>query len=192
MVPAFFCVYVILAFGFNLNGRFAGAVGKDPTLTDRTQIWAFVLHMHTNPLIGTGYESFWLGSRLQLFWHTSGLGFINEAHNGFLELYLNLGLVGVGLMIGYLITSYRTIWSRLSPVADMRSLALALWIDFLFYNMTEAGFRSGLMWLIFLLATLSVPGYAKRRLSNIAVSRERENADTVSCMPLEPTPVAKF
>ena len=51
-----------------MNGDLAGAVGKDPTLTDRTKIWAILLDMHTNPLLGTGYESFWLGPRLQRFW----------------------------------------------------------------------------------------------------------------------------
>ena len=70
LIPACFCLYLILAFGFDMNGELAGAVGKDPTLTDRTKIWAFLLSMHTNPLLGTGYESFWLGPRLQWFWQT--------------------------------------------------------------------------------------------------------------------------
>ncbi len=48
--------------------------------------------MKTNPLLGTGYESFWLGPRLQWFWQHAGLGHINEAHNGYLEVYLNLGI----------------------------------------------------------------------------------------------------
>ena len=72
LIPATFCLYMILAFGFGFNGEFAGAVGRDPTLTDRTKIWSLVLSMHTNPLIGTGYESFWLGSRLQIIWQVLG------------------------------------------------------------------------------------------------------------------------
>ena len=85
-----------------MNGSMAEAVGKDPTLTDRTKIWAFVLGMHTNPLVGTGYQSFWLGPRLEYFWQNSGLGHLNEAHNGYLEVYLELGLIGVSLLIGFL------------------------------------------------------------------------------------------
>ena len=46
------------------GGGMVSALGKDPTLTGRTEIWGFVLGLHTNPLVGTGFESFWLGPRL--------------------------------------------------------------------------------------------------------------------------------
>src|SRR5215469_6294466 len=71
-IPACFCLYLILGFGFGLNGRFAAMLGRDPTLTDRTKIWSLLLGMHTNPLIGTGYESFWLGSRLDQVFAKTG------------------------------------------------------------------------------------------------------------------------
>jgi len=72
LIPASFCLYLILAFGFNINGELAGAVGRDPTLTDRTTIWSSLLNMRTNPVVGTGYESFWLGPRLQPIWQVFG------------------------------------------------------------------------------------------------------------------------
>ena len=97
MVPAGLCLYIILALGFGVNAQLAGAVGRDPTLTDRTKIWHLLLSMHTNPLLGTGYESFWLGPRLVKIWQRFGP--INEAHNGYLEVYLNLGLIGLFLLI---------------------------------------------------------------------------------------------
>jgi O-antigen ligase len=164
LIPVGFVLYVILALGFDLNAQLAGAVGRNPTLTDRTRIWAFLLSMHTNPLLGTGYESFWLGSRLLWFWNNAGLGKLNEAHNGYLEVYLNLGLIGLLLLGGFLIASYRTICRRLRPFSSFASLALALWIVFLFYNVTEAGFRSGLMWLAFLLGAIAVPERAENRV----------------------------
>jgi exopolysaccharide production protein ExoQ len=170
LIPASFILYLILSFGFDMAGSMAQAIGKDPTLTDRTKIWAFVLGMHTNPIFGTGYESFWMGSRVQLFWQNSGLGHINEAHNGYLEVYLNLGLVGLFLLAGFLIASYRTICRRLSPISDLASITLALWIIMLFFSMTEAGFRSGLMWCMFLLGTIAVPNrYAGRSDKNVAL-----------------------
>src|SRR5262249_47647194 len=61
LIPAAFCLYVILAFGFDLNGQLASQLGRDPTLTGRTDIWNAVIREHTNPLVGVGYESFWLG-----------------------------------------------------------------------------------------------------------------------------------
>ena len=191
LIPASFCIYLILAFGFNMSGELARAVGKDPTLTDRTQIWEFLLSMHTNPLIGTGYESFWLGSRLQSFWQTSGLGRINEAHNGFLEMYLNLGLIGLLLVLGFVIASYRTIWRRRGPLAGFSSLALALWIVFLFYNVTEAGFRSGLMWLVFLLAGIAVPGLAKAQVHGVVSFGKAVTTESFSSRSLEITSLGK-
>src|SRR2546428_3149771 len=62
------------AFGFRLCplsrpwDRPRETMGRGPTLTGRTQIWHLVLSMTTNPLLGTGFESFWLGPRLQKIW----------------------------------------------------------------------------------------------------------------------------
>ena len=162
LLPALFCLYLILAYGFNFNGRLAAEVGRDPTLTDRTAIWNFVLNMHTNPLIGTGYESFWLGTRLQTVWWTFGA--LNQSHNGYLEVYLNQGLIGVFLLIGLLIASYRNICRRFTPFSNIVSLSLALWTIMLFYNMTEAAFKFHLMWLIFLLVGIAAPQRAEYRV----------------------------
>jgi exopolysaccharide production protein ExoQ len=160
LIPSCFCLYVILAFGFDINGQLAGAVGRDPTLTGRTEIWKAVLSTNTNPLIGTGYESFWLGPRLQSVWQRTGVG-INEAHNGYLEVYLQLGLIGVFLLCAFLIASYRTICRRLKPFSSLASLSLALWTIVLFYNMTEAAaFKGQLIWYIFLLVAITVSSRA--------------------------------
>jgi O-antigen ligase len=167
LIPVAICAYLVLVFvlGANINTALAQAVGRDATLTDRTKIWSFLLSMKTNPLLGTGYESFWLGPRLEWFWRTSGLGHVNEAHNGFLEVYLNLGMVGLFLLGCFLIASYRTICRRLT-LSSLGPLGLALWTVTLFYSFTEAGFRSGFMWLTFLLGAIVVP---KRALSKVRV-----------------------
>jgi O-antigen ligase len=168
LIPACLCLYLVLAFGFNINADLAGAVGRDPTLTDRTKIWALLLSMHTNPLLGTGYESFWLGPRLKWFWQSfPGL---NEAHNGYLEVYLNLGLIGLFLLGGFLIASYRTVCRGLKTSSGLTSLTLALWTIVLLYNVTEAAFKGQLMWLTFLLGAMTVPERAVGRVPSVAPS----------------------
>ncbi len=179
LIPACFCLYLILAFGFNINGELAGAVGRDPTLTDRTKIWAFLLGMHTNPFIGTGYQSFWLGPRLEWFWQKSGLGFLNEAHNGYLEVYLEMGLIGVFLLGVFLIASYRKI-CRLGPSSSLGSLALAVWTVLVFYNMTEAAFSAGLLWLMLLLGTFAVAERTTGRVHRVAAF---DKADATERLP---------
>jgi len=155
LIPATFFIYLILAFGFNLNGNLAGELGKDPTLTDRTSIWNILLGMHTNPIVGTGYESFWLSYRDSPA--STTFPWLNEAHNGYLELYLNLGLIGVTLLVGVLIAGYRNICKMLKPFSEMAPLFLALFIVVLFYDMTEVGFRGALVWDILMLILISAP-----------------------------------
>jgi len=155
ILPAAFVLYVVLALGFNINAHVAGAVNRDPTLTDRTKIWTLLLAMHTNPLIGTGYESFWLGPRLQQIWQRFGR--LNEAHDGYLEVYLNLGGAGLFLLLTFLVASYKRICIELRPSSGLASLALAMWTILLLYSVTEVGFRTGPLWVTFLLVILVVP-----------------------------------
>lgn len=181
LIPVAFGVYLILNFGLGMNGSMAQAVGKDPTLTDRTKIWAFVLGMHTNPLLGTGYQSFWLGPRLEYFWNNSGLGHINEAHNGYLQVYLDLGLIGVALLIGFLIASYRSICKRWTPSSKLPILGMATWLTLLFYNMSEAAFERGLLFMMFLMAAIAVPKRVSKRIvveSSVAVETNRDQEFT--------------
>ncbi len=157
MIPSGICLYLILSFGLgmDINAGLAASVGRDPTLTGRTNIWNAVLSTHTNPVVGTGYESFWLGPRLEQVWQLAG--HVNEAHNGYLEVYLDLGLIGVFLLCGFLIASYRTICKRLTSAHSFGSLTLALWTVLPFYNVTESAFQGQLMWVIFLLGAIVVP-----------------------------------
>jgi exopolysaccharide production protein ExoQ len=154
LVPASFFLYLLLVLGFGLNSQLNEALGRTGSLTDRTRIWAVLLDMHTNPILGTGYESFWLGSRLNEVWAQVGHQ-INEAHNGYLDVYLNLGLIGLSLMVAFLVTTYRTICRTLDSLSAFGSFSLAVWITFIFHNVTEANFGSGLPWLTFLLAALA-------------------------------------
>jgi len=158
LVPACFLAYLVLAFGLGLNGELANKVGRDASFTGRTTIWDAVLSTNTNPLIGTGYESFWLGARLNQVWQLAGP--VNEAHNGYLEIYLDLGLLGLTLLVGLLLSSYRSICKSLARCPNLASLALALWIVTLFYNMTEAAFTPSFMCLTFLLGAVAVPRVA--------------------------------
>jgi len=163
-IPSIFLLYVLLAFGLGLNGEFAQAVGRSPTLSGRTQIWEIVLSQHTNPFLGAGYESFWLGPRLKSIW-AGGMGQLNEAHNGYLEVYLELGYIGLLLLLWFVVVFYQNICKKLKPISSIGSLALAIWTAFLFHNLTEADFRSGLMWVNFVLAALAVSGVEHEKVN---------------------------
>jgi O-antigen ligase len=173
LIPSLFCAYLILDFGLGMNGSLAQAVGKNATLSDRTKIWAFLLSMHTNPVIGTGYQSFWLGWRLLWVWNQSGLGHLNEAHNGYLEVYLEEGMLGVAVLGVFLAASYYGICKRLKHSSSLAVLGMAVWIAFLFYNMSEAAFESGLFYAMFLLAVVTLPGSKKPVREAVASSKAK-------------------
>ena len=143
-------------------------MGSDPTLTGRTEIWAGLLNFSGNPLIGTGFDSFWLGKRLQRIWATGGqlLG-INESHNGYLETYLNLGWIGVTLLAAFIVLGYRDIIHSFRRDPDAARIRLAFFVVAVVYNFTEAAFRTtSSMWFVFLLATTAVPSVSVRKRSH--------------------------
>jgi len=177
-IPVAFLLYAFLFFGLGLSGDFASAVGRT-SLSGRPEIWRIVLSQRTNPLLGTGYESFWLGPRLERIW-TAGMGGINESHNGYLEVYLNLGYVGLFLLLLFVVAVYRNICKGLKPFSSVTSLSLAIWTAFVFHNTSEVDFRSGLMWLIFVLAALAVSGVDREKASEAAELRSEQTTDQPS------------
>src|ERR1700687_2751509 len=157
----------LFAVFFQSSGDLLKSIGRDSTLTGRTAIWDAVLALAGNPYIGTGYESFWLGDRLQKFWTVNDGDFfgLNEAHNGYLEVYLNLGWIGIGLLAVLIITGYKKILYTLDRDTLAGSLGLAFFISEICYNLTEAGFRMMYpIWIFFLLAIIGVPKTADARI----------------------------
>jgi exopolysaccharide production protein ExoQ len=165
-VPVVLLMYVFLFFGLGLSGEFAKAVGRT-SLSGRDEIWRIVLRQQANPLLGAGYETFWLGPRLKRIW-AGGMGAVNEAHNGYLEVYLNLGYIGFFLLLLFVVAVYWNICKRLKPFSSIASLTLAIWTVFLFHNCTEADFRSGLMWSAFVLAAFAVTGVGREKVNETA------------------------
>ena len=145
------------------GGGILGVVGRDATLTGRTDIWALALSMRGNPLLGRGFESFWLGWRLLKVQDVFRFK-LQEAHNGYLEIYLNLGWMGVALLAGIVMTGYRNVLVAFRSNSKTASFRLALFVMALIYNLTEAGFRTqNPVWIVFLLATMAVPRVPNRQ-----------------------------
>ncbi|TAM83892.1 MAG: O-antigen ligase family protein [Acidobacteria bacterium] len=148
--------------------------GRNSTLTGRTDLWKALIAMDTHPLFGTGFESFWLGNRLEQLWSMFPWQ-PNEAHNGYLEVYLNLGWVGVILLANLLVTGYRRLIDvyRRDPMAG--SLRLAYFSAAAAYNFAEAGFRMlDPMWIFLLLAVIAVPDIASREEAEIRPEEPQE------------------
>jgi O-antigen ligase len=139
---------------------------RDSTLTGRTELWQEVLAMAGNSMIGTGYESFWLGERLAYLWNLHWWR-PNQAHNGYIELYLNLGWLGVALFVIFLLAAYLRAARGVRLGDSYASLRLAWVVIAVIYNFTEASFRmQNLAWVFVLFAVAGLPRTEKRAVSS--------------------------
>jgi exopolysaccharide production protein ExoQ len=139
------------------GGGVLQSIGRNPTLTGRTEVWNVVLPFAQNPMFGTGYESFWLGDRLKAIGELTQNG-IQEAHNGYLEIYLNLGWAGIIFLALVIATGYRRVVLATNQAPAIGRLMLAYFVLTLIYNFTEAAFKmQSPVWVFFLLAVMEVP-----------------------------------
>jgi O-antigen ligase len=152
---------LVLMFGtisfFSLDAAIIRMMGRQPDFTGRTQIWSVSLNLAVNPLVGTGFQSFWLGQRMQkIVAAFPEHGGVNQAHNGYLEIFLNLGWIGIFLLSVLLIDGYRKIVAAYRKNPHMGSLWLGYLVIALVENLTEAEFRLMCpVWIFLLLATVA-------------------------------------
>jgi exopolysaccharide production protein ExoQ len=142
---------------FGLSGHMSENLGKGSELSGRTGLWTALLGLHTNPILGTGFESFWLGKRLQ---QLEGIFYFvpNEAHNGYLETYLTLGIIGLFLMIGLFIATFRKIRLELFRDFQWGRYRLGFLAALILYNWTEAAFKTlSPLWFAFYLIATDYP-----------------------------------
>jgi len=93
--------------------RILGIIGRDATLTGRTDFWPILFRMIAQrPWLGYGYSAFWLGENsaiTQKVWALAGWN-LGHAHNGFIDLTLNLGVVGFLLFtLGFILSLVRAV-----------------------------------------------------------------------------------
>jgi O-antigen ligase len=162
-----YLIFAMIAFAaadsmFGIYANVVHGLGRNLTLSDRTNIWATVLKIEPDPILGVGFESFWLGDRSQAVWsmlpEEKGIG---EAHNGYLETYLNLGMVGLIIFVALLVATFHKIRLDLLKRFEFGQLRMALFIAIIVYNFTEAAFVSGhFIYVIFFLIAID---YQSRR-----------------------------
>jgi len=159
--PAIFLLYLILNVGFGLGAEMSKAVGGTADMSDRTRIWKALLTVPINRVIGCGYQSFWLGWRIDWVWSKLSGDNVFEAHDGYLQTYLDLGLIGLFLACTFLIATYRKICRELDTLPPLASLSLGVWSFLLLYNVSEAALGGGLLWFTVLMGSMTVSERAK-------------------------------
>lgn len=145
MIPILIALFTIitgLIFYFNdYSSLLFNAVGKDPTLTGRTDLWLLVWNMICKkPWLGYGYGAFWHGfdGPSAEIWYTAGWHPPN-AHNGFLDLWLSLGILGVVIfLIGFIKTFFQAFIRLRYSIRSEGFWPLVFIVYLILSNLTES------------------------------------------------------
>ncbi len=128
----------------------SGALGKDSTLTGRTDLWALALRVfEIKPLIGWSFDA--LASIVDKFPMDYG-----QFHNGYLDILVRGGLIG---LLGFLIVYFGQLF-RLFQVSKLNYSAACAWLSIMLaamiQNLTEASFlrSTSLIWCVVVLGLI--------------------------------------
>ncbi len=117
------------------------AFGRNPTLTGRTAIWsALAISILKRPLLGYGYFAFWQGlkgesAKVILLTHWT----FGYAHNGIIEIFLQLGTTGVVIFFITLFKAIKDAWYCFrNDSAGTYDWYVGLVVITIFYNIDEA------------------------------------------------------
>jgi O-antigen ligase len=141
-----------------------GAFLSDPTFTGREDIWRFTLdHIAQRPLLGYGFQAFWGTPDLVASWSYLGSwGYrASDAHNGYLNIAVMTGLVGLVLCLLWILVQpledhIRTGLGRSDPA--LTALFLQMWL----FGLCLSGFESVLfsngdcIWFMMLVAIIGL------------------------------------
>lgn len=137
-------------------------LGKDPTMSGRTDIWvAAVDQINQRPFFGYGFSAFWtetnpaaqnIGDALYPGFYTY------HSHNGFIDILLDSGFLGLILFLaGFISTWALALKYAYRARSSQDSWPLAVMLLVTSYNITESSFMTdNINWLFYVLAYLSM------------------------------------
>ena len=165
-IPIIITIFVLLIFLYFtnfgdrsfLNVAF-DSVGRDSSLTGRTELWGqMVKSICEHPILGLGYNSFWIGEFGTSSDYVSRMHWtMNQAHNGYLDIFNELGLVGFGI---FLFVLYQTVTRTRFYMFNLKNGNMSYFlitVAFIISNITESSFcRIGsLGWLMLLISLVT-------------------------------------
>ncbi len=146
MVPALIALssiaIILYSLAINNSEQLAGAFGKNLTLTGRTDFWPLMVDkIWENPWLGYGFGAFWQGldGPSAYVWNASAFKTPN-GHNGYLDLCLELGFVGLSIYAIVFISSFQKAIQYIRIVRTPDGFWPALLFSYVVLsNLTESG-----------------------------------------------------
>ena len=146
-------------------------LGSDATLTGRTELWAIVLRfISEKPLLGWGYQAMWLPTDSITIAISKAVGWaVPQAHNALLEVTLELGLVGLVIVISFLGSSlWRSVRCIMAGLHRLGILSLVFFLGVIISGVTEPTLAQNqtIEWVVFNVLSFSCGLEIMRRRIN--------------------------
>lgn len=144
-----------LAGGTGILSGVLDFLSRDTTFTGRTEIWAGILPTAwSHSILGVGYGSYWIDPPLRF-----PLNKLTHAHNGYLNIFIEMGCLGLALLVGFLLSVFKMAQQALTREVEWSAFAAGLFLILLFHNVTECSFlrSSSLLWIAALLLAALLP-----------------------------------
>ena len=131
----------------SLAALIAPCFGRDATLTGRADmIWSELIPFSLQqPILGVGYGAFWIRPFFEFAMR------INQAHNGYLDVFIELGAVGLTLLTIFVVSYFNKARAEFEYDPDWASMRIAFLLIVLIHNCTETSFLRStiLLWNVF-------------------------------------------
>lgn len=171
-VPVTAVIFTVLAAGMALAYEALPTmlvmINRDPGLTGRTDLWDAVrVSISRRPWLGYGFDAFWQGMKGESANVLLAVGWTPAyAHNGFLDLVLGLGFIGLAVFVlGYL-ALWRRAFTFVTRVPGPTAAWLCMYLAFmLFYNITEGPVvsQNNITWVLYVATAVSLVLYLPGR-----------------------------
>lgn len=137
------------------------AAGKDMTFTGRSFLWTFLIEMiQKRPWLGYGYGGFWRGWEGDSYYVWTAIPWLPQyAHNGYLQLGLDLGLLGLSVFaLGFLINFIRAFTLAYATKTPEALFPLTYFTFLLPYNVSDSVIlqQNSLFWVLYVSTALSM------------------------------------
>lgn len=151
---------VVMFSAHSMLGKIITTFGRDITLTERTLIWHDIYRVaDASPLVGIGCGGFWIGREANIPWNANMSWVLAEGHNGYVDTYLQLGWLGVGLVIGGIVSGIRSAFRSMAADYTLACFQLTVLLIVILVNITETTFLRGdhNLWFAYMFAVTRLP-----------------------------------
>jgi exopolysaccharide production protein ExoQ len=139
--------------------------GREKNLTGRAELWDDLFKIASeHPIIGVGYGALWVGEKGKDLYPLPSWSEITPSwrpktgHSGYVDAYVELGLLGIILIMGTVIATCKSISRMVESDYEYASARVAFLVPILINNYTESSLLNGTqsLWFLFLLVAINI------------------------------------